>query len=91
MARLHAVENIIERLVVYIAKHDVKVLAKRHIAVAVNDEAAHDTLTAESQMSISPLVVKNYEVEVFLRLMDAPRYFGNEIRCREQFSLLEGI
>ena len=46
MARRLTVENLVKRLTVDIPQHNIKVLAKRYITVAMNDEAAHDTLTA---------------------------------------------
>ena len=47
LACLRAVENLVERLMVDITEHDIKVLAKRHITIAVNGETAHDALAAQ--------------------------------------------
>ena len=46
LAGCRAVENLIERLAVDVAESDIKILAERHIAVAMDDEAAHDALAA---------------------------------------------
>ena len=68
LTRLIAVENIIKRFAMDIAQYDIQVLAKRHIAVAVDDEITQDALTSKSQFAITPLVIKSYEVVVFLGL-----------------------
>jgi hypothetical protein len=62
---LGAVENIVERLMVDITEHDIKVLAKRYITIAVNDKTAHDALAAQAQVAFAPLVVEGHEIEVF--------------------------
>ena len=46
MARRLTVENLVKRLTVDIPQYNIKILAKRYITIAVNDEAAHDTLTS---------------------------------------------
>ena len=51
------VEDIIKRLLVNVAQKDIKVLAKRHLAIAVNDEVAHNTMATQPQMPVSPLVI----------------------------------
>ena len=86
LTRCLAVENLIERLAVDVAQFDTEVLAKRHITVTVDDKAAHDALTSEFQPSVAPFVIKSHKVKVLLRAVDASRNFGNEIRCREQFT-----
>ena len=43
---LIAVENIIQRLIVDVTQLDIKILAQRHIPVAVDDQTAHDALAA---------------------------------------------
>ena len=42
----HAIENLVERLVVDVTKNDVKILAKWHVTIAMDDKAAHDALAA---------------------------------------------
>ena len=39
-----AIENIIKRLLMDVAQLDIKILAQRHVTVAVDDQAAHDAL-----------------------------------------------
>jgi len=56
-----------------ITQHYVKILAERHIAVAVNDEATHDALAAQAEMPISPLVIECHKVVVLLRLQKSPQ------------------
>ena len=68
LARLQAVENLVERLVMNIAEHNIEILTKRHVAIAVNDETAHDALAAQVQMPIAPLVVECHKVKVLLRV-----------------------
>ena len=68
-----------------------EVLAKRHITIAVDDKAAQDALTPEFQPAVAPFVIKCHKVKVLLCAMDASRYLGDEIRCREQICLLELI
>ena len=91
LTRCLAVENLIERLAVDVAQFDTEVLAKRHITIAVDDKAAQDALTSEFQPSVAPFVIKSHKVKVLLCAMDASRYLGDEIRCREQICLLELI
>ena len=86
LAGCHAVENLVERLTMNIAKSNVEILAKWYITVAVDDKAAHDALAGQPQMSVTPLVVECYEVEVFLRLVDARRNLADEVRGRQQFA-----
>ena len=43
---LIAVDNVIERLLMDVAQLDIKVLAQRHIPIAVYDETAHDVLAS---------------------------------------------
>jgi len=86
LAGCHAIENLVERLTMNIAKSNVEILAKWYITVAVDDKTAHDALAAQTQMSVTPLVVECYEVEVFLRLVDARRNLADEVRGRQQFA-----
>ena len=74
-----SVENLVERLVVDIAKSDVKILTEWHVTVTVDDEATHDALAAQAQMPIAPLVVECYKVEILLCLVDALRYLLHEV------------
>ena len=48
LAGSHAIENLVERLVVDIAKSDVKILTEWHVTVTVDDEATHDALAAQA-------------------------------------------
>ena len=68
LAGSHAIENLVERLVVDIAKSDVKILTEWHVTVTMDDEATHDALAAQAQMPIAPLVVECHKVEVLLCL-----------------------
>ena len=69
-----------------ISQYDIEILAEWYVAVAMDDKAAHDTLAAQPQMSVSPLVIECYEVEVLLRLMDALRNLTDEVRDGQQFA-----
>ena len=80
LAGCRAVENLIERLAVDVAESDIKILAERHIAVAMDDEAAHDALAAQPQMSVAPLVVERHKVEVLLGVVDALGNLTDEVR-----------
>ena len=73
LTRLRTVENLVEQLAVNVTEYYVKILTKGYIAVAVNDETAHDALAAQSQVAITPLVVEGYEIEILLCIMDAWR------------------
>ncbi len=42
-----AIENIIQWLLMDVAQLDVKILAQRHIPIAVDDQTAHDALTTQ--------------------------------------------
>ena len=68
LAGCRAVEDLVERLVVDIAKSDVKILTERHVTVAMDDKTAHDALAAQTQMPIAPLVIECHKVEVLLCL-----------------------
>ena len=68
LAGCRAVEDLVERLVVDVAKNDVKILAEWHVTVAMHDEATHDALAAQTQMPIAPFIIERYKVEVLLRL-----------------------
>ena len=74
LARLGGVEYLVESLMVNISEHDIKILTKWYISIAVNDETAHDALAAQSQVAITPLVIKGHKVVVLLSVVDA---FGN--------------
>ena len=63
-----AIENLVKRLLVDIPQHHVEVLAERHVAIAMHDEATHDALAAQSKMSVSPFVIECHEVVVLLRV-----------------------
>ena len=39
-----AIENIIKRQLMDVAQLDIKILAQRHVTVAVDDQTAHDAL-----------------------------------------------
>lgn len=86
LAGSHAVEDLIKRLMMDISQYDIEILAEWYVAVAMDDKAAHDTLAAQPQMSVSPLVIECYEVEVLLRLMDALRNLTDEVRDGQQFA-----
>lgn len=79
LTRLIAVENIIKRFAMDIAQYDIQVLAKRHIAVAVDDEITQDALTSQSQFAITPLVIKCHEVKILLCLANTRRNLINKI------------
>lgn len=68
-----------------ISKHYIKILAQRHISIAMNDKAAHDALASEPQTPFAPLVLKGYEVIVLLCFMNAVWYLLDEIFCFQQF------
>ena len=82
----HAIENLVERLVVDVTKNDVKILAKWHVTVAVDDETTHDALAAQTQMPVAPLVIECHKVEVLLRIVDAHGNLTDEVRGRQQFT-----
>lgn len=42
-----AIENIIQGLLMDVAQLDIKILAQRHVAVAVYDQTAHDALATQ--------------------------------------------
>lgn len=42
-----AIENIIQGLLMDVAQLDIKILAQRHVAVAVDDQTAHDALATQ--------------------------------------------
>ena len=46
LAGSHAVEDLVERLVVDISQNNIKILAERHFTVAVDDETTHNALAA---------------------------------------------
>ena len=62
-----------------VADCNIEVLAKRHITVAVDDKAAHDTLTPKSQPSVAPFVIKSHEVEILLRVVNTLGNLFHEI------------
>ena len=68
LAGFRAVEDVIERLMMDITKYDIKILTEGHVTVAMDNKTTHDTLTAQAQMSVAPLVVECHKVIVFLRL-----------------------
>lgn len=79
-----SVKDVIKRLPVDVAECHVEILAQRHIAVAVNDKAAHDALATKVQMPISPLVVKGYVVVVLLCVVDVLGYLLEKVGGRQQ-------
>ena len=44
----YSVEYLVERLLVDIPQHYVKILAERYVTVAMHDEATHDALAAQT-------------------------------------------
>ena len=46
LAGCPAIEDFIKRLMMDISQYDIKVLAERHVTIAMDDEAAHDALAA---------------------------------------------
>ena len=74
LAGCRAIEDIVERLAMDISQNNIKILTKRHVAIAVDDKTAHDALAAQSQVAITPLVIKGHKVVVLLSVVDA---FGN--------------
>jgi hypothetical protein len=64
LAGSHAVEDLVERLVVDIAEYDIEILAEWYVSVAMDDKATHDALTAKAKMPIKPLVVEGHKVVV---------------------------
>ena len=81
-----SVENLVKRLLVDIPQHHVKVLAERNVAVAMYDEATHNALAAQTQMSVSPFIIKCHEVVVLLCVVDALGNLLHKIRSRQQFA-----
>ena len=75
LAGCRAIEDVVERMAMDIAKRDIKILTEWYITVTVDDKAAHDALAVQTQMSIAPLVVECHKVKVLLRVVDA---FGNQ-------------
>ena len=47
LTSLRAIENIIQRLLMDVAQLDIKILAQRHVTVAVDDQTAHDALATQ--------------------------------------------
>ena len=43
-----AVENLVERLLMDIPQHHVKILAERHVTIAMHYQATHDALAAQT-------------------------------------------
>ena len=74
LAGCRAIEDVVERMAMDIAKRDIKILTEWYITVTVDDKTAHDALAAQSQVAITPLVIKGHKVKVLLRVVDA---FGN--------------
>ena len=68
LAGCPAIEDFIKRLMMDISQYDIKVLAERHVTIAMDDEAAHDALAAQTQMPVAPLVVECHKVEILLSL-----------------------
>jgi hypothetical protein len=48
LAGCYAIENLVERLAMDIAKSDVKILTERHVPVAMDDKTAHNALAAQT-------------------------------------------
>ena len=46
LAGSHAIENLVERLVVDISQNNIEILAERHVTVAMDDKTAHNALAA---------------------------------------------
>jgi hypothetical protein len=46
LAGSHAVEDLVERLVVDISQNNIEILAERHVTVAMDDKTAHNALAA---------------------------------------------
>ena len=86
LAGSHAVEDLVERLVVDISQNNIEILAERHVTVTVDDETTHNALAAQTQMTIAPLVVECHKVEVLLRIVDALGNLTDEVRGRQQFA-----
>ena len=80
------VENLVERLLMDIPQHHVKILTEWDVTVAMHDEATHDALAAQSKMSVSPFVIECHEVVILLRVVDALGNLLHKIRCRQQFA-----
>ena len=74
LAGCRTIEDVVERMAMNIAKRDIKILTEWYIAIAVDDKTAHDALAAQSQVAITPLVIKGHKVVVLLSVVDA---FGN--------------
>ena len=68
------VEYLVERLLMDIPQHNVKILTERYVTVAMHDEATHDAMAAQSKISVSPFVIKGHEVVVLLCLRKSPPY-----------------
>ena len=75
------VEYLVERLLMDIPQYHIKILAERYVTVAMHNEATHDTLAAQPQMSVPPFVIECYEVEVLLRIVDALGNLTDEVEA----------
>ena len=71
LAGCRAIEDVVERMAMDIAKRDIKILTEWYITVTVDDKTAHDALAAQSQVAITPLVIKSHKVVVLLSVVDA--------------------
>ena len=74
LAGCRTIEDVVERMAMDISQYDIKILTKRYIAITMNNETAHDALTAKAKVAITPLVIKGHKVVVLLSVVDA---FGN--------------
>ena len=55
----------------YVTKHEVQILALRHISVGMYDKLAKYALAAKTQKAITPFVVERDKIIIFLRGMNA--------------------